>query len=164
MKSILSLFRPSKTEVAIQEDLTRGREKPKPSTVTYPTRSTTPTPATVGGTEVETLRASLADLDARLQAVTSERDQLKAEFSSYRQSANEDVSDLERINRDLKTQLAQTGRMLSEQIASTGQPGPIPGIHKTGDSAHQRTEAHFLKIARQIKGATGGNPSRIERP
>jgi hypothetical protein len=158
MKSILSLFRPSKTEVAIQEDLTRGREKPKPSTVTYPTRSTTPTPATVGGTEVETLRASLADLDARLQAVTSERDQLKAEFSSYRQSANEDVSDLERINRDLKTQLAQTGRMLSEQIASTGFSGPVDfgacGAHDD-DSAQARTARHYQQLARTIKSDSG---------
>jgi len=104
-------------------------------------------------------------MDARLQSAIAERDQLKAEFSSYRQSANEDVSDLEKLNRDLKAQLTQTGRQLMEHIASTGQPGPIPGLH-TDDSAQARTEQHFLKVARQMKSGSTGEPTtqRLERP
>ena len=164
MRSLLSLFRPSKTEISIQEDLTRGREIKKPSTVKHPTRATTPAPATVGGNEVETLRASLADMDARLQSAIGERDALKSEFSSYRQSTNEDVSDLERINQNLKSQLRETGQMLSAQIASTGQPGPIRGLPHDSDSTQARTDKAFLEIARQIKNESTGDNRRIERP
>jgi hypothetical protein len=160
MRSLLSLFRPTQTEVAMQEDLTRGFEIKKPATPT-PSRSTRS--STAGGSEVETLRASLADMDARLQSAIAERDQLKAEFSSYRQSANEDVSDLERLNRDLKSQLRTTGMELMKHIASTGQPGPLPSGF-ADDSPQGKTEAHYLKVAREMKGTTGDNPSRIERP
>ena len=165
MRSLLSLFRPSKTEVAIQEDLTRGREIKKPSTVKHPTRATTPAPATVGvSDEVDQLRASVADMDQKLQLAIAERDHLKSEFSSYRQSTNEDVSDLERINRNLKSQLRETGQMLSQQIASTGQSGPIPGFHRDDDSPQARTDKAFLSIARQIKNESTGDNRRIERP
>jgi hypothetical protein len=61
MKSILNLFRPTQAEVAIREDISRGREKPKQSTV-LPGRQSTPstiTPSTVGGSELDQLRASV---------------------------------------------------------------------------------------------------------
>jgi 4-diphosphocytidyl-2C-methyl-D-erythritol kinase len=97
-------------------------------------------------------------MDHKLQAITSERDQLKAEFSSYRQSANEDANDLERINRDLKTQLAQTGQLLSQQIAATGFSGPVDfgacGAHDD-DSAQARTARHYQQLARTIKSDSG---------
>lgn len=153
----------------MQEDLTRGFEikKPKPSTPA-PSRSShvkTFTPSTAGGSELEQLRASLADMDARLQAVVSERDSLKAEFNDYRKSSNEDVSDLERLNRDLKTQLRTTGMELSQMIASTGHQGPLPSGF-SDDSPKSRTERAFMATARQMKSDTTGEPTtqRLERP
>ena len=167
MRSLLSLFRPSKTEVAIQADISRGGEKPKPSTVVFPpTRSTAPktSASTVGGGEVETLRASVVDLDHKLQAVTSERDALRSEFSDYREATQADQRDLEKENQRIHSQLRETGQMLSEQIASTGQPGPIPGFHRDDDSPQARTDKAFLSIARQIKNESTGDNRRIERP
>jgi hypothetical protein len=162
MKSILNLFKPTQTEVAIREDISRGREKPKQSTV-LPGRQSTP--STVGGSELEQLRASLADMDARLQSAIGERDQLKEEFSSYRQSANEDVSDLERTNRELQSQLRETGQELSLRIASQGQLGPLPDFNEDS-SAQDKTDHHYLRLARQLKSGSTGEPTtqRIERP
>ena len=168
MKSILNLFRPTQTEVTIQEDLSRGRELSKQSTTPATSRSShrhTITPSTVGGSELDQLRASLADMDARLQSAIGERDQLKAEFSSYRQSANEDANDLEKLNRELQSRLRETGQQLSAHIASRAQLGPLPDFNESGSSPQDKTDHHYLKLARQLKGdTTGANPQRIERP
>ena len=44
------------------------------------------------------------------------------------------------------------GIIASKMIASTGQPGPIPGNTGKTLTAQERTEAHFSKVARQMKG------------
>jgi capsid assembly protease len=44
------------------------------------------------------------------------------------------------------------GMIASKMIASTGQPGPIPGNTGKTLTAQERTEAHFSKVARQMKG------------
>jgi hypothetical protein len=163
MKSILNLFRPTQTEVTIQEDLSRGREKPKPSTV-LPGRQSTK-PATVGGNEVETLRASLADMDARLQLAIAERDSFKKEFSDYREATQADQRDLEHSNRELQSRLRETGQELSLRIAAQGALGPLPDMAE--DSTPEgRTEAHYMRLARQLKSGSTGEPTtqRIERP
>jgi hypothetical protein len=162
MKSILSLFKPTQTEVAIQEDISRGREKPKPSTV-LPGRQSI-TPSSLGGSELDQLRASLQDMDARLQSAIGERDQLKAEFNDYRQATQADQRDLEHSNRDLRSQLRETGQQLSLHIAAQAQLGPLPDM--TEDSTPEgRTDRHYMRLARQLKGdTTGANPQRIERP
>ena len=116
--------------------------------------------------EILQLRDSVADMDIKLQAITSERDSLKAEFSSYRQSANEDVSDLEKLNRDLKTQLRETGQELSLRIAAQGALGPLPDFNESGDSPQDRTEAAYMRLARALKSGATGEPTtpRLERP
>jgi chromosome segregation ATPase len=167
MKSILELFRPSKAEQELTADIERGMDGKKQSTTPATSRSShvkTITPSTLGGSELEQLRASLQDMDARLQSAIGERDQLKAEFSSYRQSANEDTRDLEKLNRELQSQLRETGQELSLHIASRAQLGPLPDFSEDS-SSQDKTEAHYLRLARQLKGdTTGANPQRIERP
>jgi chromosome segregation ATPase len=168
MKSILSLFKPSKAEQELAADIELGMNGKKPSTTPATSRSShvkTITPSTVASGELEQLRASLADMDFKLQSIANERDQLKAEFSSYRQSANEDTRDLEKLNRDLKTQLRETGQQLSLHIASQAQLGPLPDFNEDS-SPQDRTEAAYMKLARQIKSGSTGEPTtqRIERP
>jgi hypothetical protein len=113
--------------------------------------------------EVIQLRDSLTDMDTRLQSAIAERDQLKAEFSSYRQAANADQRDLEAENQRIRLELRTTGMMLSQQIAATGQPGPIPGLFHADESPKERTEQHFLKVARQMKGTSTASNPRPER-
>jgi hypothetical protein len=162
MKSILSLFKPTQTEVAIQEDISRGREKPKPSTV-LPGRQSI-TPSTLGGSELDQLRASLADMDARLQSAIGERDQLKAEFNDYRQATKQisatwsiptetcDHSSEKPVSNYLFT--SQHKHSLDPCQISTKTPLP-----------QDKTERHYMRLARQLKGdTTGANPQRIERP
>jgi hypothetical protein len=167
MKSILSLFKPSKAEQELATDIELGMNGKKPSTTPATSRSShrhTITPSTVASGELEQLRASLADMDFKLQSIANERDSLKAEFSSYRESANADVSDLEKLNRDLKTQLRETGQELSLRIAVQGSLGPLPDFSEDS-SAQDKTEAAYMRLARQLKGdTTGANPQRIERP
>jgi septal ring factor EnvC (AmiA/AmiB activator) len=162
MKSILNLFRPTQTEVTIREDISRGRELSKQSAVLPGRQSTS---STLGGSELDQLRVSVADLDSKLQSIANERDALKAEFNDYRQAANKDVSDLEKLNRDLKTQLRETGQELSLRIAAQGQLGPLPDFNEDS-SPQDRTEAAYMKLARQIKSGATGEPTtqRIERP
>jgi hypothetical protein len=115
--------------------------------------------------EILQLRDSVADMDIKLQAITSERDQLKAEFSSYRQAANADQRDLEKENQRLRSDLLTTGQELSLRIAAQGQLGPLPDFNEDS-SPQDRTEAAYMKLARQIKSGATGEPTtqRIERP
>ena len=167
MKSILNLFRPTQAEVAIREDLSRGRELSKQSTTPATSRSShvkTFTPSTVASGELEQLRASVQHMDFKLQSITIERDALKKEFSDYREATQADASDLEKLNRDLKTQLRETGQELSLRIAAQGQLGPLPDFNEDS-SPQDKTDHHYLRLARQLKGdTTGANPQRIERP
>jgi chromosome segregation ATPase len=168
MKSILNLFRPTQSEVAIREDLSRGRELSKQSTTPATSRSShvkTFTPSTVASGELDQLRASLADLDSKLQAITSERDSLKAEFSSYRQATQSDQRDLEKENQRLRSDLLTTGQELSLRIASQGALGPLPDMAEDS-TPEARTEAHYMRLARQLKSGSTGEPTsqRIERP
>jgi hypothetical protein len=168
MKSILELFRPSKVEQELATDIELGMNGKKPSTTPATSRSShrhTITPSTVGGSELEQLRASLADMDLKLQSIANERDALKTEFNDYRQAANADQRDLEKENQRLRSDLLTTGQELSLRIASQGALGPLPDFNESGDSAQGKTEAHYLRLARQLKGdTTGANPQRIERP
>jgi len=103
-------------------------------------------------------------MDARLQAVVSERDSLKAEFNDYRKATQADQRDLEKENQRIHAQLTQTGMELSRMIASTGHQGPLPSGF-ADDSPQARTERAFMATARQIKGeVTGYTPQRLERP
>ena len=167
MKSILELFRPSKAEQELTADIERGMNGKKPSTTPATSRSShvkTFTPSTVASGELEQLRASVQHMDFKLQSITIERDALKKEFSDYREATQADVSDLERTNRDLKTQLRETGQELSLRIAAQGQLGPLPDFNEDS-SPQDKTDHHYLRLARQLKGdTTGANPQRIERP
>jgi hypothetical protein len=50
------------------------------------------------------------------------------------------------------------------RIAAQGALGPLPDFSEDS-SAQDKTEAHYLRLARQLKGdTTGANPQRIERP
>jgi len=115
--------------------------------------------------ELLQLRDSVAELDTKLQAVTIERDKLKTEFNDYRKATQADQRDLEKENQRIQSQLRETGQQLSQMIASTGQPGPIPSGFEN-DSPHGKTEAHYLKVARQMKSGSTGEPAtqRLERP
>lgn len=134
-ESILNLFRPSKKERQLETEISQGMNgKPKSAT---PARSTPSQDHTItrshGSDEVDQLRASVVDLDHKLQAITSERDSFKKEFSDYREATQADTRDLEKLNRDLQARLTQTGQMLSAEIASHGQPGPIAELHAEHD-------------------------------
>jgi hypothetical protein len=167
MKSILELFRPSKAEQELAADIERGMNGKKQSTTPATSRSShrhTITPSTVGGSELEQLRVSVQDMDFKLQSITIERDALKAEFNDYRQATQADQRDLEKENQRLRSDLLTTGQELSLHIASQAQLGPLPDM--TEDSTPEgRTEAAYMRLARQLKGdTTGANPQRIERP
>jgi hypothetical protein len=139
MKSILNLFKPTQTEVAIREDISRGREKPKQSTVLPGRQSTS---STLGGSELEQLRASLADMDARLQSAIGERDQLKEEFSSYRQSANEDANDLEQPTETCDHSSEKPGSNYLFTSHHRAQLGPLPDISEDSSDRANRPALH----------------------
>jgi hypothetical protein len=89
MKSILELFKPSKAEQELATDIELGMNGKKPSTTPATSRSShrhTITPSTVGGNELDQLRASVQDMDFKLQSIANERDALKTEFNDYRQA------------------------------------------------------------------------------
>ena len=168
MKSILSLFKPSKAEQELTADIERGMNGKKPSTTPATSRSShrhTITPSTVGGNELDQLRASLADMDARLQSAIGERDSFKKEFSDYREATQADQRDLEHSNRELQSRLRETGQQLSAHIASRAQLGPLPDMVEDS-TPEARTEAHYMRLARQLKSGSTGEPTtqRIERP
>jgi hypothetical protein len=92
MKSILELFKPSKAEQELATDIELGMNGKKPSTTPATSRSShvkTITPSTVGGSELDQLRASVQDMDFKLQSIANERDALKTEFNDYRQATNQ---------------------------------------------------------------------------
>jgi hypothetical protein len=80
--------------------------------------------------EILQLRDSVADMDIKLQAITSERDSLKAEFNDYRQAANADQRDLERENQRLRSDLLTTGQELSLRIAAQGAARTFAGFQR----------------------------------
>jgi hypothetical protein len=168
MKSILELFKPSKAEQELAADIERGMDGKKPSTTPATSRSShrhTITPSTVGGSELDQLRVSVADLDSKLQAITSERDSFKKEFNDYRQATQADQRDLEKENQRLRSDLLTTGQQLSLHIAAQGQLGPLPDFNEDS-SAQDKTEAAYMRLARQLKSGSTGEPTtqRIERP
>jgi molecular chaperone GrpE (heat shock protein) len=115
--------------------------------------------------EILQLRDSVADMDIKLQAITSERDSLKAEFNNYREATQADQRDLEKENQRLRSDLLTTGQELSLRIAAQGQLGPLPDM--TEDSTPEgRTDRHYMRLARQLKSGSTGEPTtqRIERP
>jgi hypothetical protein len=133
MKSILELFKPSKAEQELATDIELGMNGKKPSTTPATSRSShrhTITPSTVGGSELDQLRASVQDMDFKLQSIANERDALKTEFNDYRQAANADQRDLEKENQRLRSDLLTTGQELSLRIASQGALGPFAGFQR----------------------------------
>jgi hypothetical protein len=168
MKSILELFKPSKAEQELATDIELGMNGKKPSTTPATSRSShrhTITPSTVGGSELDQLRASVQDMDFKLQSIANERDALKTEFNDYRQAANADQRDLEKENQRLRSDLLTTGQELSLHIASRAQLGPLPDFSEDS-SAQDKTDHHYLRLARQLKSGSTGEPTtqRIERP
>jgi hypothetical protein len=64
----------------------------------------------------------------------------------------------------MKTQLRETGQELSS-IAAQAQLGPLPDMAEDS-TPEARTEAHYMRLARQLKSGSTGEPTtqRIERP
>ena len=153
MKSILNLFRPSAREEQLEEELNGSTRKP--SATQPPKRgaaipgSMTPTHTGADGSELATLRASLASIEARLQAAHQERDSIRAEFQSYRQASQSDVRDLEAENRKLKESLDATSMLLSKQIAAGGLNGPLPGISSNDDTDGPKGLQRAIQANRQ---------------
>jgi hypothetical protein len=98
------------------------------------------TPSTVGGSELDQLRASVQDMDFKLQSIANERDALKTEFNDYRQATQADQRDLEKENQRLRSDLLTTGQELSLRIAAQGQLGPLPDFNEDS-SPQDKTEA-----------------------
>jgi hypothetical protein len=155
MKSILELFKPSKAEQELATDIELGMNGKKPSTTPATSRSShrhTITPSTVGGSELDQLRASVQDMDFKLQSIANERDALKTEFNDYRQAANADQRDLEKENQRIADRTsAQTGQELSLHIASQAQLGPLPDFNEDS-SAQDKTEASLSATCAAIEG------------
>lgn len=104
--------------------------------------------------ELLQLRDSVTDMDTRLQSGIAERDQARAEFNKFKGS----TSSLEKENERLRSELRTTGLMLSREIASHGQDGPIPGIHG------EHNELHGLQRAIAANKRESSTSTRMERP
>jgi capsid assembly protease len=107
--------------------------------------------------KVDQLAAKNQELEANISALSdliTEADANKPEPKAQESLTAEDVEKLvataASANAVDHDKLA--GIIASKMIASTGQPGPIPGNTGKTLTAQERTEAHFTKVARQMKG------------
>jgi capsid assembly protease len=107
--------------------------------------------------KVDQLAAKNQELEANISALSdliTEADANKPEPKAQESLTAEDVEKLvataASANAVDHDKLA--GIIASKMIASTGQPGPIPGNTGKTLTAQERTEAHFSKVARQMKG------------
>ena len=161
MKSILNLFRPSAREEQLEAELSGSTRQP--SMTSTPPRRGTAASVTPGSADAElmTLRASLSDIEARLQAAHQERDSIRVEFSQYREAANYEQRSLEAENRKLKESLDETGRMLSKQLASGGADGPIP---EANGEPERKGLARAIEANKAHQAQTANAFQRIQRP
>jgi len=107
--------------------------------------------------KVDQLKAKNQELEANISALSdliTEADANKPEPKAQGSLTAEDVEKLV-----AKTASANAvdydklaGMIASKMIASTGQPGPIPGNTGKTLTAQERTEAHYLALARKMKG------------
>ena len=84
--------------------------------------------------ELSELRASLANIEARLQTAVHERDSIRVEFSQYREAVSQDQRELEKENATLKQRFHEVSLELSKQVASGGLDSPLPGISSNDDT------------------------------
>ena len=164
MKSILNLFKKSPAEEQLEAELSGSTRKPS-ATSTPPRRgpAASPTHPEAGAGELATLRASLSDIEARLQAAHQERDSIRAEFSQYREAVNSEQRSLEAENKRLRQSLDETGRMLSKQIASGGLDSPLPGV-SANDTDGPRGLQKAIAANKAHQAQTTNQFQRIPRP
>ena len=167
MKNLLSLFRPSAKERAIENELSGKPSTPTRQPATQPPKrgaspaSVTPTHTGADVSELSELRASLANIEARLQAAHQERDSLRDEFSQYRQASQADQRELERENARLRESLDITGRELSKMIANGGADGPIP---EANGEPERKGLARAIEANKAHQAQTTNQFQRIQRP
>jgi hypothetical protein len=96
----------------------------------------------------------------------AERDSLKAEFNDYRQAVTQaDAARPGAFQPRIAITAQRNRSAIKLHIAAQAQLGPLPDM--TEDSTPEaRTEAHYMRLARQLKSGSTGEPTtqRIERP
>ena len=107
--------------------------------------------------EVDQLKAKNQELEANISALSdliTEADANKPEPKAQGSLTAEEVEKLvaKAASANAVDHDKLAGIIASKMIASTGQPGPIPGNTGKTLTAQERTEAHFSKVARQMKG------------
>jgi capsid assembly protease len=107
--------------------------------------------------KVDQLAAKNQELEANISALSdliTEADANKPEPKAQESLTAEDVEKLvaKAASANAVDHDKLAGIIASKMIASTGQPGPIPGNTGKTLTAQERTEAHFTKVARQMKG------------
>jgi capsid assembly protease len=107
--------------------------------------------------KVDQLAAKNQELEANISALSdliTEADANKPEPKAQESLTAEDVEKLvaKAASANAVDHDKLAGIIASKMIASTGQPGPIPGNTGKTLTAQERTEAHFSKVARQMKG------------
>lgn len=107
--------------------------------------------------KVDQLEARNQKLEADLSAMgdlITEASETKPETKAQESLTAEQVRTLIVENADANKidQDALAGMIASKMIAATGQPGPVPQNNGKELTPSERTEAHFAKVARQMKG------------
>jgi capsid assembly protease len=107
--------------------------------------------------KVDQLTAKNQELEANISALSdliAEADANKPEPKAQESLTAEDVEKLvaKAASANAVDHDKLAGIIASKMIASTGQPGPIPGNTGKTLTAQERTEQHFAKVARQMKG------------
>jgi capsid assembly protease len=107
--------------------------------------------------KVDQLAAKNQELEANISALSdliTEADANKPEPKAQESLTAEDVEKLvaKAASANAVDHDKLAGIIASKMIASTGQPGPVPGNTGKTLTAQERTEAHFSKVARQMKG------------
>jgi capsid assembly protease len=107
--------------------------------------------------KVDQLAAKNQELEANISALSdliTEADANKPEPKAQGSLTAEEVEKLvaKAASANAVDHDKLAGIIASKMIASTGQPGPIPGNTGKTLTAKERTEAHFTKVARQMKG------------
>jgi capsid assembly protease len=107
--------------------------------------------------KVDQLTAKNQELEANISALSdliTEADANKPEPKAQGSLTAEEVEKLvaKAASANAVDHDKLAGIIASKMIASTGQTGPIPGNTGKTLTAQERTEAHFSKVARQMKG------------
>ena len=106
--------------------------------------------------KVDQLTAKNQELEANISALSdliTEADANKPEPKAQESLTAEDVEKLvaKAASANAVDHDKLAGIIASKMIASTGQPGPIPGNTGKTLTAQERTEAHFTNVARQME-------------